>query len=134
MKQWITYSKEHLLKKASSLSLSSATQVCPRNSNLKRILRHQLMLATEILATNWYFPVNFTEVKLPMATLMTSNFMLSDDKYGITVKTLHRHITIISLFSLSIHNVTQPLPVYSQYRCSCPFCLFGEHQLLWSFQ
>ena len=56
-----------------------------------------------------------------MATLMTSNFMLSDDKYGITVKTLHRHITIISLFSLSIHNVTQPLPVYSQYRCSCPF-------------
>lgn len=34
--------------------------------------------ATEILATNWHIPTNFTEVDLPDATLKASDFKMKD--------------------------------------------------------
>ena len=44
--------------------------------------------ADEVLATNWLFPANFTEVSLPDAVLSTSDFVVTSgkDQHMITVR------------------------------------------------
>lgn len=98
-RNWTLFSMGHLQRRVLYFSLSSVIQVCIRIG-----VTHYLsdvfplvfiLIATEILATNWHFPSNFTEVDLPDATLTPSNFAakITDGKYIITVCFRHPPLT-----------------------------------------